>query len=150
MLKQIIGYLLLLVAAGTGLTLYLPDYEPDNGVSTQQQFYQIDQPSLKEPLPMADTLLSATEPPGSAYGLRLGLFSQLQQAIGQGQKLALADNPTIVKLTDQQRYWYLLMLGPYDSTDIANQQRYDMARQHGISATLMKWPMKDGDVEQAK
>jgi cell division protein FtsN len=148
MLKQIAGYLILLVAAGTGLTLYLPTFEPDNKVTRQQLFYQINQASLKQPLPMADTLLSATQAKDSLYGIGLGLFGQLPQAIGQGQKLALTENPSIVKLTDGNRYWYLLMIGPFESAQQANKRRFDIAQAHSMTATLIKWPLKVQTVAQ--
>lgn len=133
----------LLLVAGVSLTLYLPAYQSNNRVSDNPTAYQISQSSLKKPLLMTTTLLPALSLQDSSYGLRLGLFGQLQQAINQSTKYRLADNPTIIKTTDQQRLWYLLVLGPFDSKQHASDRRLLLRQNHDISTTLINWPIKN-------
>ncbi|WDE14320.1 SPOR domain-containing protein [Thalassomonas haliotis] len=143
MIKNITALFVVLLAAGTGLTLYLPQFQPDSNGAGQHIHYQINQDSLKKPLLMSTTLLDPLEQQASGFGLRLGLFSQLAQAIRQGQAYSLAQIPDIVKVTDEQRYWYLLILGPYPSEDLAHQQSFQLEEKHGISTTLIRWPFAE-------
>lgn len=140
------GLLSALLITGVSFTLYLPAYEPGNPVTDNRPTYHIEQPTLKKPLLMSDTLLDAFEQNTNGYGLTLGLFGQLQQAIDQGIKYGLKDNPTIVKATDRQRYWYILILGPYMSQAQANQRRLLLQQNMDISTTLIKWPLADEEI----
>ena len=143
MFKKITILVVLLVVVGVSLTLYLPAYQSNNRVSDNLTTYQIDQPSLKTPLLMTDTLLPTVALQDSLYGLRLGMFGQLQQAINQGKKYRLADDPTIFKTTDEQRLWYLLVLGPYSSKEDARGQGLLLQKNHDISTTLIQWPLNN-------
>lgn len=142
MFKKIVGFAVVLLLSGIGLSVYLPDFEPNEGVSLNPVGYQINQPSLKQPLIMSDMLLDSISPANQVYGLQLGLYGQLPQAIAQAQQYhSLTMATTIVKATDQQRYWYLLLLGPYDSQARASSQRLQLRQKQNISATLMQWPL---------
>lgn len=143
MLKQLTALITVLLITGISLTLYLPDYEPENAIRLAPPNYQISQESLKNPFAMNDTLLNALEQEGSRFGLRLGLFGQLQQAVDQGAKYALTDKPTIFKTTDNQRYWYLLVLGPFPDRFQANHRSLSLAQNQHISSTLMRWPSEN-------
>ncbi|WP_281557535.1 SPOR domain-containing protein [Thalassomonas sp. RHCl1] len=143
MIKNITALFVILLATGTGLTLYLPQFQPGSTGVDKHIGYLINQDSLKKPLQMSATLLNPPEQDTADFGLRLGLFSQLAQAVGQGQKYALAQTPDIIKVSDQQRYWYLLILGPYSNQMQANLQSRQLEEKHGISTTLIRWPFSD-------
>ena len=153
-MKTIItGLLAFLLTVGVGLTLYLPSYQPS--VTDATSSYIIDLPSLKSPLLMSDTLLTTLKEEDSVYGLRLGLFGQLTQAINLGKSLgnkpeeknAFEDTAIIVKATDKQRFWYFLILGPYSSEDIANKKRMLLLQNQDLSTTIIKWPLEQATNE---
>jgi len=150
MIKNLTALFVVLLATGTGLTLYLPQFQPGSNGSGLRINYQINQDSLKTPLLMSATLLDPLEQDGSGFGLRLGLFSQLAQAISQGEKYPLAQIPDIIKVTDQHRYWYLVILGPYSSQTLANQQSARLEEKYGVSATLIRWPFPDNKKADSK
>ncbi len=149
-MKKLAAFAALLLLAGISLTLYLPDYQPK--VAGDKVNYQIDQDSLKTPLLMADTLLTTFEEQDTQYGLQLGLFSQLQQAITQANKMALADlsdsDPLIFKATDHQRFWYLLVLGPFDSKNQSTQQSLRLQQSNSIEAKVMRWPIAKDETSE--
>ncbi|WDE08064.1 SPOR domain-containing protein [Thalassomonas viridans] len=154
MIKNLTALFVALLATGTGLTLYLPQFEPGSNGADKHIGYQINQDSLKKPLLMSATLLDPLDQDSSGFGLRLGLFSQLAQAISKGQEYSLSQIPDIIKVTDQQRYWYLLILGPYPSEAQANRESSQLEEKHGISTTLIRWPFpenkKDSKAAEAK
>jgi hypothetical protein len=135
MIKKLSVLFVALLLIGVSLTLYLPAFDPSNLVTTNKQSYQINQPSLKKPLLLSETSLKIQMTEDDFYGLQLGMFSQLQQAITMGKKNNQADKLLIVKVKDKKRYWYLLIHGPYTSREATNQQKTNR------SATLIRWPI---------
>ncbi|MFT4927209.1 MAG: hypothetical protein ACI8WB_003315 [Phenylobacterium sp.] len=153
MFKKIATLATVLLITGVGLTLYLPTYQPDNAITVDKISYHIDQPSLKKPLSMDDILLSPVGEDEQRYGLRLGLFGQLQQAIYLAEKTIQskpATETTIIKATDQQRYWYMVILGPFKTPSQANQQGTLLLQKQQISTTLMRWPLATTKADPAK
>lgn len=140
MLKKLTALITLLVAGGIGLSLYLPDYQRQ---PLAPQAYQINQASLKSPLPMADTLLGVLDQPDTLYGLQLGLFGQLQQALEQADHYALTAS-SIIKTTDGRRFWYILLLGPFDNKNEPAKYAAQLRQNRDISAKLIRWPIKTG------
>ena len=139
-MKKLVTLAITLLLAGIGLTLYLPAYEPGQAVDRAIP-YQVDQDSLKTPYPMEATLLSAINPTEN-YALQLGLFGDLEQAISQARKYALSEKPTILKTKDRQRYWFLLLLGPYPTKQMAKDQMLALLKNHQIQSKLAQWPGK--------
>lgn len=130
-----------LLATGVGLTLLLPEYKVDS-TNKKAIKYEINQDSLTTPLNMQDLLLVTPTPQDAMYALRLGLFSQLQQATKAAEALQLPALPMIVKAVGTNREWYLLTLGPYASEDQAEQKKLWLQNQQ-ISATLILWSNSD-------
>jgi cell division protein FtsN len=95
--------------------------------------------SLKSPLPMSAYFLRAPTPPDAQYSLRLGLFSKLDQATQFANNLSMKDKTTVVKASDAQRDWYMVLLGPFTSKASATENRQRLQNEQ-ISATLMLWP----------
>ena len=143
-MKSIIALAITLLLTGVGLTLYLPAYEPDAPIDRSIP-YQIDQASLKKPYAINQTLITALAPEQDNYALQLGLFGQLDQAVAKAQKYALSENPTIIKTIDRQRYFYLLLLGPFERKSEANQTLLALMQQRQIAAKLVKWPLSSKD-----
>ena len=142
-MKKILGILVVLLAIGVSLTLYLPDYQPVDVKKpiTPKIQYQINQGSLKQPINMSDILLKPTTPTDAVFGVRLGLYSQLQQAIDASASFKGDQQLTIIKAQDNYRQWYLVITGPIESQTQGEQIQQQLFT-HEISATLIRWPLK--------
>ena len=141
-MKKILGILVVLLITGVSLTLYLPDYKPSDvqAPTTPKINYQINQDSLKQPINMSDILLKPPIPPESIFGVRLGLYSQLQQAIDASSGFNTKHDLTIIKAQDNYRQWYLVITGPFDSHTQSTQIQQQLSV-NKISATLIQWPL---------
>jgi len=135
MIKSLALLLTLLLLIGVSLTIYLPPFDAGNIVSTTPKSYQLNQASLKEPILISETSLKLEMTDNDYYGLQLGMFSQLNQAITMADNNELVDNSVIIKVKDNSRYWYLLLNGPYPNKDAINQLKTNG------TATLIRWPL---------
>ena len=134
-MKKLTVLITLLLLSVIALTLYLPPFEPDNLITSNEQRYILNQDSLKAPLLMSDTSISINMNDSEFYGVQLGMYSQLEQATAISEKYNLADKPTIVKVKGKKRYWYLVIIGPYNKNQaIKNSKK-------SLSSTLVKWPL---------
>jgi len=88
---------------------------------------------------MTEFLLITPPPIDAAFTLRLGLYSQLQQAVNAAKFVKLSNKTVIVKVVDNNREWYLLLFNQYQTAEKAEQQKQALENQK-ISATLMLWP----------
>jgi len=136
MMKKLAVIITFLLLIGVSLTVYLPAYDPSNLVSEKKQQYQINKASLKAPVLLSETSLKIQKTEDDFYGLQLGMFSRLDQAVTMAKTDSSADNTIIVKVSDKTRYWYLLIHGPFASKEMINQQKMNN------SATLIRWPLK--------
>jgi|GEM_PF-2464752 hypothetical protein len=130
---------LVLFLVGIGLSLLLPKPQTSLQHPSQETNYTISQDSLFAPLPMTEFLLITPPPIDAAFTLRLGLYSQLQQAVNAAKFVKLSNKTVIVKVVDNNREWYLLLFNQYQTAEKAEQQKQALENQK-ISATLMLWP----------
>ncbi|BFM48669.1 hypothetical protein [Marinomonas sp. THO17] len=141
-MKKFILVLISLLLVGVMVTLYLPTLPTTNQPITPA--YQLDKESLTKPYPMASFLLITPFPKETKFALRIGLYSELSQAIDKA-KLLNASSPTdlvtIIKAIDLQREWYFLLAGPYSTPLLAEQKKQALQNQQ-ISSTLSLWPEK--------
>jgi hypothetical protein len=150
MLKKLGMLTLALVAIGVGFSLYLPPYSPEGAtVTTAQPRFTLIKDSLNTPF-IADSLRSSQQVFSSdtdketVYGLQLGIFGSLQDAIAgaenmNGVSLELLITPTIFKVENQKRHWIVLALGPFNTQDEA--LRYQrLLNDHYIVSKRIAWP----------
>ncbi|MCW4628481.1 MULTISPECIES: hypothetical protein [Marinomonas] len=130
---------LVLLLVGIGLSLLLPKPQPSSQYLSQQTNYTISQDSLFAPLPMTEFLLITPTPNDVVFTLRLGLYSQLQQAVNAAESMDLSSKAFIVKVVDNNREWYLLLFNQHPTAEKAEQQKRVLENQK-ISATLMLLP----------
>ncbi|MBJ7539992.1 SPOR domain-containing protein [Marinomonas transparens] len=128
-----------LLIAGIALTVSLPTFQAPSINKTQAANYLINQDSLSSPLDMKDFLLITPTPSDSTFTLRLGLYSQLQQAVTEAKAINAPSKTVIIKVTDKNREWYLVLLGQYATLSQAEQQRRWL-QNNQTSATLMLLP----------
>ena len=154
MIKKLGVLAAILLALGTGATLYLPKYPP---AAPATATFQLVEKSLKQPLnpasyqPSSSAFQSDTssEP---QYALQLGIFASLENATTEATQLhargvETPGLPVIFKVKDSSREWYLLVMGPYASQDEAQQQSRKLALQN-IPVQFILWPVveeKPGD-----
>jgi hypothetical protein len=141
---------LTLAAVGIGFSLYLPPYSP-NGVTTDTllpNFVLIDE-SLETPY-SADTLLhssqvfSSTEDEALEYGLQLGIFGSIEDAIAATNTIpiSLPITPAIFKVASEQRQWLVLALGPFKTND--ESLRYQrLLTDHYVDSSSILWPTSE-------
>lgn len=134
-MKKLAFLITFLVFIGISLTLLLPPFGANNIVPNTKNNYQLNQASLKEPILLSETSLKIEMDENDYYGLQLGIFSQLKQAIAMAENNLLVDDSVIIKMKDNNRYWYILVNGPYPNKDTINQ-----LKMHSTS-TLIKWPL---------
>lgn len=150
MLKSLGGFALLLLLTGIGLTIYLPEYKPQNSQSSGSPVsYRIEQSTISQPIDMNDLLLDTDNRENVSYGLQLGLFTQLKQAIQVAESTILLTPVTIIKAEDAQRSWYLLAMGPYGTQKEAETEKLKLPNNMKTSAFLVEWPFRvDEDSEK--
>ena len=148
MIKKLLGFTLLLVAIGTGFSLYLPEYQATD-ITPPQNATQLVESSLNSPV-QADSLhLSSSlfSPPKETviYGLQLGLFGTLSDAQFKGNTLyqqakhVIQPPISIFKVKDNHRTWYVLALGALDNrTEL---EKYtQLLQDQGIKSQEILWP----------
>ena len=148
MIKKLLGFALLLVAIGTGFSLYLPEYQTADIVLPSNATVIVES-SLNEPVnPDAlrlSSILFADTPESVNYALQLGLFGTLADAQLKGHSLYQQANSVftsplqIFKAKDQQRYWYILALGPMDTKAQINQYT-QLLQEQNIKSQEILWP----------
>ncbi|EGG93664.1 hypothetical protein IMCC1989_920 [gamma proteobacterium IMCC1989] len=142
---------LTLVAVGIGFSLYLPPYSP-NGVVIGKALphFILMEDSLTAPYP-SDTLrhslhaFSSTENATLEYGLQLGIYGSIEDAITGSNAIpstlfnTLPITPAIFKVENEQRQWLVLALGPFKSND--ESLRYQrLLTDHYVDSSSILWP----------
>ena len=141
-MKKVITLAILLITMGVGMTLYLPDFKPQGGGLESPPKYVINQDSLKSPFAMNDMLISFNDTEDTDYGLRFGLFSQLQHAIDRAKKYDIQTTLQVVKTADATRTWYVLLLGPISGKQATENKNLELVEQFGVSADIIRWPVQ--------
>ncbi len=153
MLKKLTTFALLLLATGTGLSLYLPAYEPDGKPLAA---YQLAEKTLDQPvdtrsfqpssLALEEALAASAEADQAApqYALQLRLFGTLEAAKSGAthlykRQLDLPLPLTIFKAEDPRRQWYILALGPFSNKNEAAHTQYTLETE-GVSTLDILWP----------
>lgn len=135
MIKKILVIATVLLAIGVSISVYLPSYNPHNEISTKESTIHIDQDSLRKPILMSSTSLKTPMADSDLYGLQIGMYPQLTQAVTKRQTVPMLNNVIIIKVQDIKRYWFLLIQGPYKQKATAQQHN------SSLSATLIRWPL---------
>ena len=132
---------ILLTAAGAGLTLWLPGYPPSPAAA-----------SFLKPRPVTHTELSLSGQlmPGSAvssdrhYGLQLYMSSspavieaELKQLEAAAVKLPLT--PVVFAVSEDDRHWLILAVGPFAERPAAEQLQFSLTGK-GQTPKLIAWP----------
>lgn len=141
-MSKLLILIITLLITGVGLTLSLPDYKVESTSRVPDAVYSVVEDSLTSPFPMESFLLVTPTPLDAKFALRLGLYSQLQQATAAANELQVSARTLIVKSTDATREWYLVALGPYTSISEAERKK-QWLQKNQISSTLMLWPDKE-------
>jgi hypothetical protein len=147
MIKGVGALALTLVAIGVGFSLYLPPYSPNGVVIDEPQpHFALIEESLKTPYP-ADTLrhslqvFSNTDTDAAEYGLQLGIFGSIEDAIAGANTIpiTLPITPAIFKVENEQRQWLVLGLGPFKTNN--ESLRYQrLLRDHYVDSNSILWP----------
>ncbi|RBO81917.1 SPOR domain-containing protein [Marinomonas aquiplantarum] len=132
-----------ILIAGIILTLSLPR-RPNASVQATPS-YIIDSKSLSKPYLMNSLLLTSPLPKEAKFTLRVGLYSEISQAIDKAQTINDSEPISIVKAIDRQKEWYFLLMGPYSTRLKAEQKKHDLQKKR-ISSTLSLWP-KEADTQ---
>ncbi|MBX2808224.1 MAG: SPOR domain-containing protein [Cellvibrionaceae bacterium] len=145
MLKKLGLFGLLLLAIGTGLTLYFP--EPEITAPPLAAFTVLEQ-SLTTPVDSTQLRNSyavfqhnSDQPP--AYGLQLGIYKQLINAEHAAMtlgKLAASPLPVIFKVKDRQRQWFVMALGPFHTQDALSAAKKQLTEK-AINNQTINWPL---------
>ena len=131
--------IIVLLLIGVGLSLSLPTFQSPSADFSKKSAYKINQDSLTSPISMGELLLITPTPKGAEFTLNLGLFSQLQAAIEAAESIQSTNVTLIVKAKDNNREWYLVLLGRYQTKAKAKQQQLQIKQS---SATLMLRPQR--------
>ncbi len=135
---KLIFTLVTLILVGVGLSLSLPKLTP----SGQQQGFpsvNIDQKSESSPILIRDFYLTSPLPEDAKFTLQLGMYPQLPQAQSFAKTLPAGNHYRIVKTTDNQRFWYLVLQGSYPSQEQAALAQQDL-KANQISSNLKLLP----------
>jgi hypothetical protein len=151
MMKGVGILALTLVAVGVGFSLYLPPHA-SNGTILKElvPHFVLIEDSLETPYP-ADTLrhslhvFSSTIADDSEYGLQLGIFGSLEDAVAGSNAIpnklftTLPITPAIFKVESDQRQWLVLALGPFKTNN--ESLRYQrLLTDHYIDSSSILWP----------
>ena len=120
MIKKLGLFGFILLAIGTGLTLYLPDQKITEAppatftILEKSLLTPVDQHLLLSSRYFEDEKIDEQK----KYGLQAGLYGTLNHAkmvaLGFNQK-KLSFKPTIFKAQEQERQWFVIAFGPFDS-----------------------------------
>ncbi len=124
MIKALAGFALLLIAIGTGLSLYLPQY--DETLPTVEPYsvpFTVLENTLDTPVsfsaisPSREAFYEAL-PKHITYALQLGVYGTLKDAKQSITQLApplkaASLSPTIFKTVLDKRYWFIVATGPF-------------------------------------
>ncbi len=145
MMKAFGTIFVLLLATAVGLTLYLPKYESTDSVIEP---FQVNKASLANAVDARQVLPSYALSVDSddstlQYALQLGLFGTLETAKSTARQLNTKNidfpkSPTIVKLIDDKRHWYMLSVGPFASKDESESFRQALLME-GVTAQSRLW-----------
>ncbi|WP_432453219.1 MULTISPECIES: SPOR domain-containing protein [unclassified Agarivorans] len=132
MAKTLLAIFVLFAAIGVSLTAILPP----NTVLNPLKF-KLDSASLKSPLSNQDLQLKVADTGNRQFAVQIGLYSDLTQASFALNKLELSQTANIFATHDNQRQWYVALLGPFSTIDNAKhwqQQHFNLA------TSLVQWP----------
>lgn len=149
-MKKFLAFAIVLIMAGAGMTMYLPQFKIEQSGKAELAKYQIDQDSLKAPYNMDDMLLAVFHDDKTQYGLQLGLFSGLQQAIERAKKYTLDATPTIIQAVDTSRTWYVLVLGPYPSQNEGSKMQSQLLDKNSVQSKVIQWPQASAPDAETK
>lgn len=148
MLKKIAIFITLVISTGMALSLYLPSYVPKNSV---QATFRVNNLSLRQAVNSEDMqlsrLLNGVAEKTIQYGLQLSFYGSLAAAKAGAKQLSTRELnlpvlPTIFKVKEQQREWYAILLGPFDSASENNTRRQQLDK-HDLLMTTVLWPATD-------
>lgn len=149
MLKSLAGFLLVLVASGVALSLYLPGYSSGEGNSRFEKVnYQIITETIRKPLKMDLMLFDTDSQNEHQFGLRLGIYSQLEQAIQVANNNKSLTALTIFKAEDNDNSWYIIAKGPYQQESQAEGQKQQIPSQLELTKTVIVWPLEKKEAKK--
>ncbi len=130
----------MLTAAGAGLTLWLPDY-PASPVASSLEL---------RPVTNAELSLSGQLLPDSAtdadiqYGLQLYMSNSPAVIEAELKRLETAAvklpfTPVVFAVSEDDRHWLILAVGPFAERPAAEQLQYSLMVQ-GQTPRLIAWP----------
>jgi len=144
MIKALVGFALLLVAIGTGLSLYLPKYKQIPAQASFEVPFNVIEGTLEQPIDFSSIspsteLLAGNEAP-IAYALQIGVYGNLHDAKFGLKELSnkledLLAPPIIFKTALDQREWFIVAIGPF----VSEEQRRKYQRELKNSQTIL-WP----------
>ena len=147
MLKKLGVFALLLVASGIGLSLYLPKHLPvEQPTSTfNVAGYSIDQAVDLSTIQLSSLLSSNNSDNNIQYALQLSQFESLSGATSEAEllgkkEITFPSLPTIFRVTAQNRYWYILMLGPFKNRNEAILFQRQLENTHTLPSVTVLWP----------
>ncbi len=161
MIKKLGIFTIFLCAIGTGLSLYLPapsvidpSFDSDippvyegNELSASPTPFTIIGSSLEDPVDI-NLLQSSSQLLGNEeveYALQLGIYGTLNNAKAgalafDNKKLPRPLSPVILGVKDQQRQWFIVILGPLKSQN--EQLKYkQLLLENKTSSQAILWPV---------
>lgn len=149
-MKKVLTFIFTMLAAGTGLSLYLPPYKaPPPPVL---QYTVVESTLIQPPTPssiLLSNLLLEDDATAKSFAIQLGLYANIDDAIIGANTLAtrqleLPQLPAIFKVEDALRQWYILSLGPYITKSESSLQKIKLDTA-GIPSQIILWPVEKDD-----
>lgn len=138
MFKKLFAFLLLLLALGAGLTLYLPAYRPAGSASGTA--VELVDSSFKTPMPL-DSFLVCGNNAADRWGVQTGMFTDLALARQSFGTSCVNVEAKVFKVMDRmEQPWYLVALGPFATQEVVDSALVALRQSCQMQGLQVRWP----------